>query len=73
MSERIGMADGRCITSYDSSRIMNDVIMQDNQIRFQDNYKFRTFLQTKGPEALNLPLKNAACRSSGPRVLIEKD
>ncbi len=73
MSTRMGMADGRCITSFDSSSIVNDVIMQSNKIDYQDNYKYRTFLQTKGPEALNLPLKNAACRTGSVKVLVEQE
>lgn len=67
------MADGRCITSFDSSRIMNDVIMQQNHVSYQDNYKFRMLLQTKGPEAFSLPLKNAACRTSGVKTLVESE
>jgi hypothetical protein len=73
MSQRIGMADGRCITSYDSNRIMNDALMAKEGIAFQDNYKWRAWLQAKGPEALSLPLKNAACRSGGPKVLVEQE
>lgn len=73
MSTRMGMADGRCITSFDSSSIVNDIIMQSNNIDYQDNYKYRTFLQANGPGALNLPLKNAACRTGGVKVLIEKE
>ena len=72
MSQRIGMADGRCITSFDSNRIMNDAIMAKEGITFQDNYKYRAWLQSKGPEALGLPLKNAACRSSGAQVLTDR-
>jgi hypothetical protein len=69
----MGMADGRCITSFDSSRIMNDFIMQQNGVQFQDNFKFRTMLQSKGPEAFSLPLKNAACRTSPPQPLAENE
>ena len=73
MSERIGMADGRCITSFDSSRIMNDMIMAKNKIEFQDNWNYRAFLQSKGPDAINLPLQNAACRgASCASPLVEK-
>lgn len=61
MSQRIGMADGRCITDSVSSRLMNDAIMARNNIAFQDNYSYRTFLQQAAPEVLGLPLKNAAC------------
>lgn len=72
MSERIGMADGRCITSFDSNRIMNDVLMAKQGIAFQDNYKWRSWLQAKGPEALSLPLKNAACGGAPTSALVEK-
>jgi hypothetical protein len=65
MSQRIGMADGRCITSFDSNRIMNDAIMGMNNIQFQDNWSYRAFLQSKGPDAFSLPLANGACGSSG--------
>lgn len=69
----MGMADGRCITSFDASGITNDIIMQSNNIEYQDNYKYRMFLQANGPAALNLPLKNAACRTSGVKVLVEQE
>ena len=73
MSQRLGMADGRCITSYDSSRIMNDVLMSQRKIAFQDNYTYRRTLQSEGPVGLNLPLSNAACRSPPPKPLIEDE
>jgi hypothetical protein len=66
------MADGRCITSYDSNRIMNDVLMAKEGIAFQDNYKWRAWLQSKGPEALALPLNNAACRNGTAKVLMDQ-
>jgi hypothetical protein len=69
----MGMADGRCITSFDSNRIMTDVVMQQNKIAYQDNYKFRTLLQAQGPSAFSLPLKNGACRTSGVKVLVEDE
>jgi hypothetical protein len=71
----MGMANGRCITSYDSSRIMTDYLMEKNGVQFQDNYKFRMFLQKNGPDALNLPLPNSACRfpEKGPQVLVERE
>lgn len=67
------MADGRCITSFDSSRIMNDVLMAENKIAFQDNYSYRTLLQSKGPDAFSLPLRNAACRTGKVVVLAENE
>ena len=73
MSTRMGMADGRCITSFDSNRIMTDVVMQQNKIAYQDNYKFRMMLQAQGPSAFSLPLKNGACRTSGVKVLVEDE
>jgi hypothetical protein len=73
MSTRIGMADGRCITSFDSSNIVNDVLMAQNGIAYQDNYKYRQFLQSKGPEGLNLPLRNAACSTGRVTPLVERE
>ena len=73
MSQRIGMADGRCITSYDSNRIMSDFMMSQKGIAFQDNYKWRQTLQNTDPAALGLPLKNAACRSGPPKILVEDE
>ena len=73
MSTRIGMADGRCITEFTSPRILNDTIMMRQGIAFQDNYKYRMFLQSRGPEALAIPLANAAC--ANPKMnspLVEK-
>jgi len=73
MSQRIGMADGRCLTSFDSTNIVNDIIMAKNGIAYQDNYAYRQFLQTNGPEALNLPLQNAACRTGKVVQLVENE
>lgn len=64
MSERIGMADGRCLTSYESNRVMSDLLMAQKSIVPEDNYSFRRFLQQSSPESLQLPLKNAACGGS---------
>jgi hypothetical protein len=73
MSQRIGMADGRCITSFDSNRVMTDMLMQKAHINVYDNYSFRQMAQEKGPEAFKLPLRNAACRNGEPMVLVEKE
>jgi len=62
MSQRMGMADGRCITSFAASTILNDKIMSDNNIAFQDNFTYRKRLQSMSPEDLKLPLSDAACR-----------
>ena len=73
MSERYGMADGRCITEFTSNRLLNDQFMAVNKIAFQDNYKYRSFLQENGPDAFNLPVKNAACRTGQVVVLVENE
>jgi hypothetical protein len=64
MSQRIGMADGRCITSVDSSRILEDQMRINAGFGVYDNNKYRMYLQEKGPDALKLPLCNAACRNA---------
>ena len=52
MSQRLGMADGRCFTINNSSMLYNDFLMTQNGIKFEDNYSFRKLLQEKGPEVL---------------------
>jgi hypothetical protein len=64
MSERIGMADGRCITESTSSRILYDFIVREKGVPYQDGHRARMLLQSQGPEGLSLPVRNAAC--SGP-------
>jgi hypothetical protein len=64
MSQRIGMADGRCITEVDSNRIMFDYLKNQSGFGIYDNNKYRMYLQEKGPDAIYLPLPNAACRGS---------
>lgn len=52
MSERLGMADGRCFTISTASTLLNDYVMEQNGIIVQDNYSYRKLLQSKGPEIL---------------------
>ncbi len=63
MSQRLGMADGRGIMSFESNRILNDMIMSERKIAPENNYAYRQFLQDKGPDALNLPFASAAIGS----------
>ena len=49
MSQRIGMADGRCYTVNTASKLYNDYLMSQNKIYYEDNYSFRKLLQTAGP------------------------
>ncbi len=48
----MGMADGRCFTINTSSQLLNDYVMQQNKIAYEDNYAYRQLLQQKGPELL---------------------
>jgi len=57
MSQRMGMADGRCFTVSTSSRLLNDYIMDQNGIDYTDNYTYRQFIQQKGPDVLNMLTK----------------
>ncbi len=52
MSQRLGMADGRCFTIGTSSRLLNDYVMKTNKINYQDNYSYRRMLQIKGPDIM---------------------
>lgn len=53
MSQRLGMADGRCFTISSANSLLNDYIMTQQGIRYEDNYAYRKYLQKMGPEALN--------------------
>lgn len=55
MSQRLGMADGRCFTINNSSMLYNDFLMTQNGIKYEDNYSFRKLLQAKGPDMLKPP------------------
>ena len=52
MSQRLGMADGRCFTINNSSKLYNDYLMSQNGIKYEDNYSFRKFLQANGPQVV---------------------
>jgi len=53
MSQRLGMADGRCFTISSSAQLTNNYIMKQNGISFEDNYSYRQLLQKTGPELLS--------------------
>ena len=57
MSTRFGMQDGRCFTISTASGLLNNYIMKENGISYADNYSYRKFLQSKGPEALDIVFK----------------
>ena len=52
MSQRLGMADGRCFTINTSSRPLNNYIMTENKVDYVDNYKYRQLLQNEGPKLI---------------------
>lgn len=52
MSQRLGMADGRCFTISTANSLLNDYMMSQNGINYEDNYTYRRLLQQKGPEIL---------------------
>jgi hypothetical protein len=60
MSQRIGMADGRCLTVNMANRLYIDKMQKDAGIAQEDNYSFRRLIQTKGPEGIPLPA-NPTC------------
>jgi hypothetical protein len=53
MSQRLGMADGRCFTINSSAQLFNNYVMKQNNITFEDNYSYRKLLQTQGPQLLS--------------------
>ena len=53
MSQRLGMADGRCFTLNSSAQLLNNYVMKQNNISFEDNYSYRQRLQKQGPQLLS--------------------
>ena len=53
MSQRLGMADGRCFTIHTAMKIVNDNVMKSNNIPLEDNYSYRRYLQKTGPAVIN--------------------
>ena len=49
MSQRLGVADGRCFTVNTSAQLFNNYVMKQNGISFEDNYSYRQLLQKQGP------------------------
>lgn len=52
MSQRLGMADGRCFSIGTANQLLNDYVMQKNGIQYQDNYQYRQLLQKQGPKVI---------------------
>ena len=59
MSQRLGMADGRCFSMNSSNQLYNNYLMKTNGISYEDNYSFRKLLQEKGPEMVKGPEDHA--------------
>jgi len=55
MSQRLGMADGRCHTINNSSMLYDNYLKTKHGIAPEDNYSFRKLLQQKGPELHQTP------------------
>ena len=53
MSQRLGMADGRCFTVNTSAQLLINYVMKKNGITFEDNYSYRQLLQKQGPELMS--------------------
>jgi hypothetical protein len=65
MSQRLGMADGRCFTINTASRLLNNYIMTNNGIDYVDNYKYRQLLQSKGPELIDMVTNEQTVAADG--------
>ena len=53
MSQRLGMADGRCFTIHTNAQLLNDAIMTNMKIPLQNNYAYRKHIQKVGPEVID--------------------
>lgn len=69
MSQRLGMADGRCFTIHTNPNLLNDAIMHGAGIPLQDNYTYRQFLQTQGPEVLSSLIDLQTSEKPGPNSI----
>ncbi len=65
MSQRLGMADGRCFTVHTASTLFNDYVMTQHGIPYENNYAYRRLLQAKGPEVVEAV---QGIQRSGPRA-----
>lgn len=65
MSQRLGMADGRCFTINSASRLVNDYVMTNYGIPYENNYMYRQLLQQKGPEIVHMIQKQQEVGSRG--------
>lgn len=63
MSQRLGMADGRCFTVNSSSQLYNNYLMKMNGVSYEDNYSYRKLLQTKGPALFKREKPDERCAS----------
>ena len=63
MSQRLGMADGRCFTVASSAQLYNNYLMNKNGISYEDNYSCRKLLQSKGPQLFNAKQSKTKCAS----------
>ena len=52
MSQRLGMADGRCFTIHTSSKLLDNYNMNVNNIPYENNYMYRNFLQAQGLDSI---------------------
>lgn len=52
MSQRIGMADGRCLTFNQSNRLLTDDLIKSFGLAPENNSGFRQVLQDKGPDVV---------------------
>jgi len=50
MSQRLGMADGRCFTVNTSAQLFKNSVMKQNGISFAGTYSYRPLLQQQGPQ-----------------------
>jgi hypothetical protein len=57
----MGMADGRCFQIGTSNGLLNDYLMTQNGISYEDNYRYRQLLQQRGPEVLDQLMNKQQC------------
>ena len=58
MSSRLGMADGRCFTTYPANKLMNQYVAEKNGLSMFDSFGYRQLLQNN-PDIVEKELSGA--------------
>jgi hypothetical protein len=64
MSQRFGMADGRCFTNMVSNNLIQAKFAELGKVHVTDSTAFREFMQKNGDQVVKSMWDNSACLST---------